>query len=327
MKVRDLDFSDNPLNKEHQQLGLPPLEKAVEDIALADSKSRTIKSAVWITKALLGLLVVYVLFLLFSHGALQAKQLVADALVSRVFWSAVAVGLLAQVVDGALGMAYGLTSTSFLIASGVSPAIASASVHVAEVFTTGVSGISHAKFGNVNKKLFLKLLIPGITGAVFGAYVLTNIDGKVIKPYISAYLLIMGLYILSKVFKTIKPATKEPKHVAKLALLGGFVDATGGGGWGPIVTTTLIGTGQDPRTTIGSVNFAEFFLTFGSAITFTVLVGFGPWVVVSGLVIGGLFAAPFSAYLCSQFRTKTLLILVGSLISSISLFNLYKALI
>lgn len=326
MKIRDIDLSNNRLNTEHQQLGLPPLEKVVEDIALSDSKSRIIKSTAWIIKILLALLVVYLISLLFSHGAMQAKQTISHALVSQVFWSAMAVGLLAQIVDGALGMAYGLTSTSFLVASGVSPAIASASVHVAEVFTTGLSGISHIKFGNINKNLFLKLVVPGFIGGVTGAYILTNIDGKVIKPYISAYLLIMGIYILSKVFKHIKPAVKEPKHIAKLALLGGFIDSIGGGGWGPVVTTTLVGTGQDPRTTIGSVNLAEFFLTFGSAITFTALVGFGPWMVVSGLVIGGLFAAPFSAYLCSKFHTKTLLILVGSLISCISLFNLYKAL-
>jgi uncharacterized protein len=326
MKLRDLDLSDNALNKEHQELGLPPLERAVENIALADSKSRTIKGAVWLATALLVLLVCYLLVLLFGNGASQAKSLVSEALVSQIFWSAVAVGLLAQAVDGALGMAYGVTSTTFLMVSGVSPAMASASVHVAEVFTTGVSGISHAKFGNVNKKLFLKLLLPGITGAVTGAYILTSIDGKTIKPYISAYLLSMGLYILSKVFKKIQATRKEPKHVAKLALLGGFVDATGGGGWGPVVTTTLVGTGQDPRTTIGSVNFAEFFLTLGSAITFTALVGFGPWMVVAGLIIGGLFAAPFAAYLCSKFQTKTLLILVGTLISVVSTFNLYKAL-
>jgi uncharacterized protein len=327
MKFRDLDFSNNALNAEHQKLGIPPLEKSVENIALGDSQSRTIKGAVWIAKILLALLVGYVLMLLFDNGAPQAKLWVAEALSSKLFWSAVAVGLLAQTVDGALGMAYGLTSTTFLMASGVSPAIASASVHVAEVFTTGVSGIAHAKFGNVNKKLFLKLLIPGITGAVIGAYILTSIDGKTIKPYISAYLLLMGIYIISKVYRKIKPTRQEPKHVAKLALLGGFVDATGGGGWGPVVTTTLVGTGQDPRTTIGSVNFAEFFLTLGSAITFTALVGFGPWMVVSGLVIGGLFAAPFAALLCSKFQTRTLLILVGTLITLVSVFNLYMALV
>jgi uncharacterized protein len=161
---------------------------------------------------------------------------------------------------------------------------------------------------------------------VVGAVILTHVDGKTIKPYISLYLLLMGMYIISKVFKKIQSTRQEPKHVAKLALVGGFVDAIGGGGWGPVVTTTLVGTGQDPRTTIGSVNFAEFFLTFVSAITFTALVGFGPWLVVAGLVIGGLFAAPFAAYLCRALPTRALLILVGALISAVSVFNLYQSL-
>ena len=326
MKFRDIDLSDNALNSEHERLGIPPLERSIEKIALADSQSRVIRGAVWLTSSMLALAVCFLLIQLFGSGTTAAKALLSEALASDVFWSAVAVGLFAQIVDGALGMAYGLTSTTFLMASGVSPAMASASVHVAEVFTTGVSGIAHAKLGNVNKKLFLKLLLPGITGAVTGAYILTNIDGKVIKPYISAYLMVMGIYIISKVFKKIKANRQEPKHVAKLALVGGFVDAIGGG-WGPVVTATLVGTGQDPRTTIGSVNFAEFFLTFGSAITFTALVGFGPWMIVAGLVIGGLFAAPFAAYLCSKLQTRTLLLLVGTLISVVSVFNLYKSLV
>lgn len=326
MKFRDLDLSDSPVNAEHQRLGIPPIERAVEKLAANDSQSRSIRAAVWITTTLLIVISGYLLVRLLGNGTSAAYALLNEALNSPVFWSAVAVGLVAQSIDGALGMAYGITSTTFLMASGVSPATASASVHVAEVFTTGVSGVAHAKLGNVNKKLFLKLLIPGITGAVIGAYVLTSIDGTVIKPYISAYLLLMGIYVISKVYRKIQANRKEPKHVAKLALFGGFVDAVGGGGWGPVVTTTLVGTGQDPCTTIGSVNFAEFFLTLGSAIAFTALVGFGPWMVVAGLVIGGLFAAPFAAYLCSKLHTRTLLILVGTLISAVSAFNLYSSL-
>jgi uncharacterized protein len=164
MKFRDLDLGDNALNAEHQAMGLPPLERPVERIALASAHSRTIQAAVWVAKAMLALVLGYCIVLFFDNGASHAQSLLQDALGSPVFWSAVAVGLLAQVIDGALGMADGLTSTTFLMASGVSPAVASASVHVAEVFTTGVSGISHAKLGNVNKKLFLKLLLPGIAG-------------------------------------------------------------------------------------------------------------------------------------------------------------------
>jgi uncharacterized membrane protein YfcA len=323
MKVRDLDLSDNAINAEHQALGLPPVERQVTQAAAHP----VLKTAQWAVMLLLLGATAYLMSRLFDQPqGHSVAQVVADALSSPVFWSAVAVGLLAQTVDGALGMAYGITSTSFLLATGAPPAVASASVHIAEVFTTGVSGISHIRFGNVDKRLFLRLLLPGMVGAVAGAWLLASIDGDVIKPFVSGYLLLMGLYVLSKVVRRIRRRREEPKHVAKLALAGGFVDAVGGGGWGPVVTTTLIGTGQDPRTTIGSVNLAEFFLTFASAIAFALLVGSGPWLIVAGLVVGGLFAAPLAAWLTSRLDTRVLLALVGSVISLVSVFNLYRAL-
>jgi uncharacterized membrane protein YfcA len=204
--------------------------------------------------------------------------------------------------------------------------VASAAVHIAEVFTTGVSGISHIKLGNVSRQLFLRLLLPGIAGASLGAWLLTSVDGNAIKPYVSAYLLLMGAYVLSKAWRRIKPSGQPPRHVAKLGLAGGFVDAVGGGGWGPVVTTTLVGSGHDPRTTIGSVNLAEFFLTFVSAGLFTLLVDGVPWATVAGLVVGGLFAAPLAATLTRLLPTRALLVLVGTVICSISLFNLWRAL-
>ncbi len=324
MRIRELDLSESAISKQHEELGLPPLETAV---TYAGDSGRIVNGAIWLTGGLLLLLTSYLVIQLFSDGSSAAYDLLTETLNSKLFWSAVAVGLLAQIIDGALGMAYGVTSTTFLLASGVSPAVASASVHVAEVFTTGVSGIAHAKLGNVNKRLFLRLLIPGIAGAVTGAFILTSVDGNAIKPFISVYLLLMGLYIISKIYRKFSVMRSEPKHVAKLALFGGFVDAVGGGGWGPVVTTTLVGTGHDPRTTIGSVNFAEFFLTFASAITFATLVGFGPWVIVAGLVVGGLFSAPLAAYACRRLNVRTLLLLVGTLITLVSSYNLYKSLL
>ena len=322
MKFRDPDLSDNPINAEHTELGIPPIEEAI----LHPGDHPILKMAMWLAVFMLIAAIGYLATRFFSQNGMSGgEQLITETLQSKIFWSAVAVGLLAQVIDGALGMAYGITSTTFLLASGVSPAVASASVHIAEVFTTGVSGISHVKFGNVNKNLFLRLLIPGITGAVIGAVLISSIDGKAIKPYISAYLLLMGIYIISKIFRKIQAAKHEPKHVAKLALFGGFVDSVGGGGWGPVVTTTLVGSGHNPRATIGTVNFAEFFLTFASAIAFSILVGDGPWPIVAGLVFGGLFAAPFAAYLCKKLHARTLLIMVGMLISLVSIFNLYKS--
>lgn len=322
MKIRNLDLSDNEINAEHQALGLPPIEDEVSH----PSNHPVLRVAVFAVVFLLVATLAYLASRLFNgkHGA-TGLELIQETLTGGAFWKAVAVGLLAQTVDGALGMAYGITSTTFLLVSGASPAVASASVHIAEVFTTGISGISHVKLGNVNKNLFLRLLIPGMIGAITGALIVSKINGAVIKPFVAAYLFLMGLYIISKVFKTIKTRKEEPRHVAKLGLLGGFVDAVGGGGWGPVVTTTLVGTGQDPRTTIGSVNLAEFFLTFTSATVFAVLVEDGPWPTVAGLVVGGLFAAPFAAVLTRKLHTRTLLILVGSVISLVSTYNIYRA--
>jgi uncharacterized protein len=279
--------------------------------------------------AILLALAAYLLFQLFGvNHQRSSAEILAQSLSDPLFWTAMGVGLLAQVVDGALGMAYGVTASSFLLAVGATPIMASGATHLAEVFTTGVSGISHLKMGNVNKKLFLSLVIPGVIGGLLGAFVLSHLDGKMLKPYISAYLLLMGLYVLSKAFRQIRLRNDiSPARVAPLALFGSFMDSTGGGGWGPIVTTSLVGSGHDPRTTIGSVNFAEFFLTVSVATAFFSVLDSSVWMIVAGLVIGGLFAAPFAAYITRHIKTRTLLILVGSLISVISSITLYGALV
>lgn len=320
MKLRDLDYTDSPVNAQHLALGLPPVERDVADA----SAHPVLQVAMWSVLLLMAGVIAFL-----GNQLLQRQDsfsLARGVLLSDTFWWAVAVGLLAQTVDGALGMAYGITSTSFLLATGSNPAVASAAVHIAEVFTTGVSGISHIKLGNVNRHLFLRLLLPGMAGAALGAWLVSSVDGSAIKPFIAAYLLLMGLYVLRKAFARIDRRGQDPRHVAKLGLAGGFVDAVGGGGWGPVVTTTLVGTGQNPRTTIGSVNLAEFFLTFVSAGLFTLLVEETPWATVAGLVVGGLFAAPFAALLTRHLRTRVLLMLVGSVIVVISTFNLWRAL-
>ena len=324
MKIRDLDLSSSPLNAEHEALGLPP----VEDYVSHPDNHPILRSAMGFAILVLAGLLLFITWRLFfgDNGGHSGLQIIESTLSSQTFWSAVAVGFFAQMIDGALGMAYGITATTFLLSAGASPAAASASVHIAEVFTTGLSGISHVKLGNVNKSLFLRLLLPGIIGAILGAVLITQFDGEVLKPFISAYLLLMGLYILSKAYRHVKQR-KEPKHIAKLALFGGFVDAAGGGGWGPVVTSSLLGSGSDPRTTIGSVNFAEFFLTITSATSFILLAGEpSTWMMVAGLVFGGLFAAPFAALLCKKLPARTLLTIVGCLITLISAYNIYKAL-
>jgi hypothetical protein len=245
MKIRDLDFSQSPLNAEHQALGLPP----VEDFVTHPDNHPVLRAAVWFAAlTMLGLLLFLAWRLFFGeNGGHSGFEIIESTLRSPTFWSAVAVGFFAQVIDGALGMAYGITATTFLLSAGASPAAASASVHIAEVFTTGLSGISHAKLGNVNKSLFLRLLLPGMVGAILGAVLITSFDGEVMKPFISAYLLLMGLYILRKAYRHVQQQRREPKHVAKLAMFGGFVDAAGGGGWGPVVTSSLLGSAHHYR--------------------------------------------------------------------------------
>lgn len=246
-------------------------------------------------------------------------------LIDEKFLFYLAAGFAAQMIDGALGMAYGVSSTSFLMSAGVSPAVASASVHVAEVFTAGASGISHWKFGNVEKDLFKRLALPGAAGAALGAYVLTSFDGDVIKPYVAAYLFIMGAVILAKaLWQTIR--VRQLKHLRTLALFGGFVDASGGGGWGPVVTTTLIGTGHHPRLTIGTINAVEFFVALTASGVFSLFVGINSWVVVLGLILGGVLAAPVGAYVCHKINHKACMILVGLLIIFLSARTLIRSL-
>lgn len=232
------------------------------------------------------------------------------------------VGFIAQIIDGALGMAYGVSATSFLLTFGVSPAIASASVHAAEVFTTAVSGIAHFRLGNTQKLLILRLIVPGMIGAILGAYILTTIPGDIIKPFVSLYLMIMGILILIKAFREVAPKVVQ-SHLIPLGLVGGFLDAVGGGGWGPIVTSTLIARGHHPRFAIGSVNATEFFITLSQTITFILAIGLSYWQAILGLAIGGVVAAPLAAYLAKRVRIKTLMILVGVLIIVLSLRTLY----
>ena len=242
----------------------------------------------------------------------------------------VLVGFIAQMIDGALGMAYGVSSNTFLLSLGIPPAAASASVHMAEVVTTGISGFSHWRLGNVDWKLVRRLLIPGVIGGVAGAYLLTSIDGDMVKPYIAAYLLLMGVVIIYKAF-TIKPRDKPDEYhgprISWLGLLGGFCDAIGGGGWGPVVTSTLVARGKYARTTIGSVNFSEFFVTFSESVVFVFTLSLSEyWQIILGLLIGGAIAAPFAARMTRNLPLKTLMIMVGILIIILSIRTILLAL-
>lgn len=236
------------------------------------------------------------------------------------------IGAFAQLVDGALGMGYGATSTSFLLAYGVPPVVSSTAVHVSEMFTTGASALSHHRFGNINKKLVKHLLIPGVLGSITGAYLLSDvIDGDIIKPFIAVYMIVLAAIIIKKALKK-NVEKKKTKRLGALAVFGGFMDSVGGGGWGPIVTSTLLGRGRNPKYTIGSVNAAEFAISFASGITFMLFGGIHGWQVIIGLIAGGVIAAPIAAFLVTRIKRKPMMIAVGILIILLSLKTLSKLL-
>jgi uncharacterized protein len=232
-------------------------------------------------------------------------------------------GFAAQLVDGALGMAYGLTASSFLISFGVPPAPASATVHAAEVFTTGCSGLSHHYFGNVDKKLFWRLLIPGVLGAAIGAYVLASLPGERFAPFVSAYLLILGIVIIVKAFREFPPVVITT-YVTPLGFFGALVDALGGGGWGPVVASTLLARGNHARLTVGTVNAVEFFVTLTASVVFFLTLGLTNWKIILGLAVGGIMAAPIGAYAVKRVPLKPLMFFVGLLIVTLSVRTLIK---
>lgn len=235
------------------------------------------------------------------------------------------VGFIAQMVDGALGMAYGVTSSTFLMSIGIPPAVASASVHTAEIFTTATSGLSHLRVGNVDRNLFKRLVIPGVMGGILGAYFLTAVPGEKIRPFVAFYLLSMGVLILVKAIKKTKEKVVTTQ-LLPLGVSGGFLDAIGGGGWGPIVTSTLVARGNHPRFTIGSVNLVEFFVTTAIAATFFATIGLAHWQIIVGLLIGGCLAAPLAAYVCKRLPLRALMIMVGVVVIALSIRTIYLTL-
>lgn len=236
----------------------------------------------------------------------------------------IAAGFFAQLVDGALGMAFGVISSTLLLSFGVPPAAASAGVHTVETFTTGVSGISHVLHRNVDWGLFARLAIPGMIGGATGAYLLSGVDAAAARPIIFVYLALIGVHLVWRGLNHTHQHRK-PKLVAPLGLVGGFLDAAGGGGWGPVVTGNLLVQGSEPRRTIGTVNTAEFFLTATISATFIAALGWKAFTIATaGLLIGGVAAAPLGAIVAKRARPKLLLAMVGVLLSATSLFGLYR---
>jgi uncharacterized membrane protein YfcA len=195
-----------------------------------------------------------------------------------------------------------------------------------ETFTTGASGLAHWHLGNVDRKLLVRLAVPGMIGGAIGAYVLAELPGEALRPFISAYLLLLGVFIVWKAIATRPIGAPAPRAVAPLGLFGGLVDAIGGGGWGPIVTSTLLGQGTTPRYAIGSVNLAEFFVTLTISTTFFLTVGLSLWPIIAGLIIGGIIAAPFAAIATKHIPDKVLMLLVGCVVVLLSLRTILMAL-
>ena len=238
----------------------------------------------------------------------------------------IVIGFAAQLVDGALGMAFGVICNTLLVAVlGVPPATASARIHVVEIFTTGASGLSHLFHRNIDWPLFWRLLIPGVIGGVLGAYVLSSLHADVVKPFVLGYLVLIGVWLLVRGL-LYPPKIAKPKVVAPLAVVGGFLDAAGGGGWGPVVTSNLLVQGGEPRKVVGTVNSVEFFLAVAVSIAFIANLGIneilGPTL---GLIIGGVAAAPLGAMMAKRFSPKVMLVMVGIVLIATSAFGLYRA--
>ena len=238
----------------------------------------------------------------------------------------IGVGFAAQLVDGALGMAFGVISNTLLVGVlGVPPALASQRVHLVECFTTATSGISHLLHGNIDKTLFFRLLVPGMIGGVLGAYVLSSLDASVVKPFVLLYLSAIGIWLLVRGL-LYPPKLKEAKLIAPLGLFGGFLDAAGGGGWGPVVTSNLLIQGADPRKVVGTVNSVEFFLTLTVSIAFILHLGLADVAGATlGLLIGGVAAAPIGAWAAKRIPVKPMLVLVGGVLTLTSAFGIYNA--
>jgi uncharacterized protein len=240
-------------------------------------------------------------------------------------WVFIAIGFFAQLVDGALGMAFGVLATSSLLAFGVPPAVASAMTHATEIFTTAASGASHVWHRNVDWRLVARLAPAGMVGGAIGAYVLANVDAEFMRPIVSTYLMGIGLFIIFKAFRPLWPREVRDWIVPFVGTGGGLLDAMGGGGWGPVVTGSLIGRGHSPRRVIGSTNLTEFLVTTIISITFVVSLGWSELSSAIGLIIGGVLAAPLGGFLVSRIPTRPIMIAVGIVIIASTLPRLLMA--
>lgn len=265
---------------------------------------------------------------LYSLGYLEELEIIL-AKDNYIFYWMLLVGVFAEVVAGSMGMGYGVICTTTLLFLGIPPHAVSASIHSAESFTTAAGSISHIKLKNVSKSLVKKLAIPAIIGAIIGAVSLTYLGeyySKITKTVISFYTLYLGIQILSNAFKPKQnKALKKKTNLTRLGVIGGFIDSFAGGGWGPLVTGTLIKNAFTPRFAVGSSTVAKFILTVTAAVTFFLTLGIQHWNIILGLLIGGIITAPFSAMLTAKLPVKNMFIIIGTLVIVMSSITIYKS--
>jgi siroheme synthase-like protein len=277
--------------------------------------NNNLKLAVWGT---------FVAFLVITITALWSKEPAFQAFVANinpVFYYFLAAGFVFAMIDGAIGMSYGVTSTTFSLSMGIPPASASMGVHLSEIMSNGIAGWMHYRMGNVNWKLFKLLLVPGIIGAVTGAYLLSSLEhyAQYTKPLVSLYTLILGFVILTKAINLNRKRTSgKIKNISLLGLGGGFIDAVGGGGWGSIVLSTLIAGGRHPRFSLGTVKLSRFFIALTSSLTFITMLNGKHWEAVAGLVIGSALASPIAARISNKISAKAIMFSVAVIVILIS---------
>ena len=283
-------------------------------------RKKNFKWLIWLT--IVASLGIAVTALWFNEPAFQTYVVGLD----QVFYYFLAAGFVFAMVDGAIGMSYGVTSTAFSLSMGISPASASMAVHLSEIMSNGIAGWMHYRMGNINWKLFKLLIVPGILGALAGAYLVSSLEHYTMytKPLVSVYTLILGAVILSKAFKTVKKKSADKiKRISLLGLGGGFVDAVGGGGWGSIVLSSLIAGGRHPRFSLGTVKLTRFFIAMIGSLTFLIMLDKAPWSAIAGLIIGSALAAPIAARISNRISVKVIMVAVGIIVILVSLKSIY----
>ncbi|MFI5160920.1 MAG: TSUP family transporter [Sphingobacteriales bacterium] len=291
---------------------------------LVDKKPEKNRNLIWIIWGTIVLAIAITVYALWNRDP-DFRTYIQG--INPKFYYFLAAGFVFALIDGAIGMSYGVTSTTFSLSMGISPASASMGVHLSEILSNGIAGWMHYRMGNINWKMFKMLLIPGIIGAVMGAYILSSLEhySHYTKPFISLYTLILGIVILRKAFQTgQKRANDKIKKIGLLGFGGGFIDAVGGGGWGSIVLSSLIAGGRHPRFSLGTVKLSRFFIALMSSLTFITMLGGAHWEAVAGLVIGSALASPIAAKISNKLSAKTLMVSVAIIVILVSVNSIFK---